>query len=464
MSIKRKFFLYNIIMFMFPLLISVGVYKLSSNFFGNEVFVRNDNYENYINNSSEVITFIRNNDQLLLSDLESLAREKGYFFSIVKDGDVIFENLNDDERNIVEQIKMANYDVVYNISGKIAIATRITYSDGVYDMFFVSRTYVQPIFTLNLFQIFLFIVLITVLIAVASSNYIVTRNMVSTFLKPVSKLSKSANKIRHGELSEPVGIADVEEFEELFITFDLMRKELKNNIDKNIKYENNRREMLAGMSHDLKTPLTVIQGYSKGLIDGIEKSKEQRQKYLEIIYRKSIEMENLINQLSIFSKLENKSFVFKYEEVNLHYFLSDFISLSKTEFLDKKVVFIYSNLHHDINVNIDVMQMNRVFENLFTNSVKYNDNHKVRIKIRVKKLNDKEVQISFSDNGIGVSEDALDNIFENFYRADESRSTEVEGNGLGLAICKNIVESHNGKIEASCDKSLEIKITLPIGE
>lgn len=464
MSIKRRFVFYNIIMFIFPLLISFAVYKLSTNFFENEVFVRNDNYVNYIDNSSEVIAFVRKSDQLLLSDLEKLARDKGYFFCVEKDGELIFSNLRREEMNIVEQIKMVNYDIVYNISGKIAIATRTIYSDGVYDIFFVSRSYVQPVFTFNLFQIFLFIVLIVVLIAVASSNLLVTRNMVNSFLKPLSKLSKSANKIRHGNLVEPVGKAGVEEFEELFITFDLMRKELKNNIDKNVNYENTRREMLAGMSHDLKTPLTVIQGYSKALKDGIAKNKEQNDKYLEVIYRKSVEMESLLNQLSIFSKLENKAFVFKYEKVNLHDFLDDFIKLSKTEMLDKKIVFIYSNLFKDVNVNIDVMQMHRVFENLFTNSVKYNKNHKVRIKIRVTMLNEKEVQIAFSDNGIGVPEKDINLIFDNFYRVDESRSTQVEGNGLGLAICKNIVESHGGKISAVSEKSLEVRITLPIGE
>jgi signal transduction histidine kinase len=110
------------------------------------------------------------------------------------------------------------------------------------------------------------------------------------------------------------------------------------------------------------------------------------------------------------------------------------------------------------------MQMGRVFENLFTNSVKYNDNQKVRIKIYVKKINDNFVQIVFTDNGIGVPQESLESLFDNFYRVDESRNNAVEGNGLGLAICKNIVEAHKGKISAQCEKSLEIIITLPIGE
>ena len=464
MSIKRRFLIYNIIMFLFPLLIAFGVYFFSSHYFETEVFVRNDNYTGYLNNSSEVIAFLRKSDRFLLYDVEKLARDKGYFISVDRNGETIFENIRREEKAIVDQIKMVNYDIVYNISGKIAIATRITYSDGVYDIFFVSRSNVQPVFTFNLFQIFLFMTLLFVLIAVASSNYFVTRNMVDSFLKPVSKISRTANKIRHGDLNEAVGKAKIEEFEELFITFDLMRIELKNNIEKNLKYENNRREMLAGMSHDLKTPLTVIQGYSKAILDGVAKNKEQADRYLEVIYRKTIEMENLINQLSLFSKLENKAFTFNFDNIRLHDFIDSFIKLAKNEILEKKIVFIYSNQCRDVKVNIDIIQMGRVLENLFTNSVKYNDNQKVRIKIYVKKLDDNFVQILFTDNGIGVPQESLENLFDNFYRVDESRNNAVEGNGLGLAICKNIVESHNGKISAQCEKNLEILITLPIGE
>ena len=115
-------------------------------------------------------------------------------------------------------------------------------------------------------------------------------------------------------------------------------------------------------------------------------------------------------------------------------------------------------------VNIDIFQMQRVLDNIISNSIKYNENSNVEIDFVITKLNKQEVQIQISDNGIGVEEAELERIFENFYRIDESRSTKVEGNGLGLAICKNIVEAHNGIITAKSDNGLSIIITLPIGE
>ena len=108
--------------------------------------------------------------------------------------------------------------------------------------------------------------------------------------------------------------------------------------------------------------------------------------------------------------------------------------------------------------------MKRVLDNLISNSIKYNNNANVLINFRVIKINELKVQIEVSDNGIGVEKSELERIFENFYRIDESRSTKVEGNGLGLAICKNIIEAHNGTISAKSDNGLTIVITLPIGE
>lgn len=463
MSIKRRFMLYNLMMLIFPLIISLIVFELSTNFFEDTFLIRNENYEEHIEKSSEVIAFARSKQALELSSLESFAKEKGYSLYIVKDNELLYENLSSDSESIVKQIEVIEYDVVYHFSGKVTIATRINYVDGPYDIYFISRENVSPKMTVTLIQLLLIAILVVVFIAVATSNYIVSGQMIKSFSKPLEKLSRNANKIRKGDLDEPVGKPEIKEFNQLYATFDLMRAELKSNIDKNIKYEKNRREMLAGISHDLKTPLTVIQGYSKGLIDGIAKDEQQTKKYVDVIYRKSLEMESLLNQLSIFSNLENKTFTFKFETINLHTFLEKLIKQTRSEYLNK-IKINYQNNCKDIVVSIDILQMQRVFDNLVSNSIKYNDNELIIINFVVTKHNNKEVVIIVSDNGIGVSEEEIEHIFENFYRVDESRSTKVEGNGLGLAICKNIIEAHQGTITASSLDSLTITITLPIGE
>lgn len=464
MSIKRRFMLYNLMMLIFPFVIAIIVYILSTNFFENTFFLNTVNYTKQIENSSEVIEYAHGANKLELSKLKDFALEKGYQIYILKDKELVYKNISESDLDILNRIHTINYDVVYHFEGKVTIASLLNYQDGTYEAYFISKDTVTPVMSINLLQLLLVIILTIVFIAFATSNYVISGSMIKSFSKPLAKLSKNANKIREGDLSEPVGKPDINEFEELYQTFELMRKELKNNIDKNVKYEQSRREMLAGISHDLKTPLTAIQGYSKGLIDGVAKNEQQAKKYMEVIYRKSIEMEKLLDQLTIFSNLENKTFSFKYDKVNLNQFLDTFIHETKKEYLDKKIKFTYENDYVNLIVNIDIFQMKRVLDNLISNSIKYNNNANVLINFRVIKINELKVQIEVSDNGIGVEKSELERIFENFYRIDESRSTKVEGNGLGLAICKNIIEAHNGTISAKSDNGLTIVITLPIGE
>ena len=463
-SIKKSFMFYNILMLIFPIVVSLIAFELSTSLIEDKFIVRNETYEAYIRKSSELIEVAESIKDFELSTLEDKANEIGYVMYVSKDGEEVYENLTDFEESIVKSVNVINYDVVYQVGGKIAIATKITYPSGTYEMIFVSRNLAAPFMNITIVQLLLVSIIVVLFVAVGISNYVITGKMVNSFSKPLSHLSSHANKIREGDLTSSVGNADIKEFVEVYDTFELMRKELKSNIDKNIKYEKSRKEMLAGISHDLKTPLTVIQGYSKGLLDGVAKNEEQTKKYLEAIMRKSIEMEGLLNQLTIFSSLENESFVLKQESKNLSEFLKTFMKNQKTTYLNKKISFKYINSCPDINVSIDTFQINRVLENIFINSIKYNDNSNVLIKINVYLSNPSTVNMEISDNGIGVAEKDIEHIFESFYRVDVSRSTKVEGNGLGLAICKSIVEKHGGSISAYSVDGLTIKISLPIGE
>lgn len=464
MSMKRKFRLYNILMLIFPILVSLIVFELSTNFFEERILIKNENYSIYVENASEIISFARSKTKMELDSIEQYAKELGFSVYIVKDDLVYYDNLPKKDKEIIKDIKPINKDIVYQYEGKIIIVSKIDYDNESFDMYFISKKTVAPFISLALVQIFLIFILITLFIAVAISNYFFSGKLIKSLSKPLEGLSKSADKIREGDLSKPVGKAGITEMEELFQTFDLMRIELKNNIDKNIKYEKSKREMLAGISHDLKTPLTVIQGYSKGILDGVAHNEEQVKKYVEVINRKSIEMESLLNQLTIFSKLETKSFTFNFEKINLNVFLEQFIKTLKTESLNKKIKFEYVNHAKNVEVLLDTLQMHRVFDNIVSNSIKYNNNEIVIIKIIVYLVDLNEIAINIIDNGIGVDEKDIEHLFESFYRVDSSRSTKVEGNGLGLAICKNIIEEHKGKIKAYSDQGLTIKISLPIGE
>lgn len=464
MSIKKNLTFSNALMLIVPILVALLTFELSTNYFENIFVLRNENYPKYIEKSSLIVDYAKSQYEFKLAELESYANQCGFSIYINKDGNLYYENLERRDEDIVSYIKVIEHDVVYQLNGKMTISTQVLYDDGYYEMYFVSKENISPLISISFVQMLLLSVLFISFITVALTNFITTNRLVKSILNPLDTLAKSADKIRLGNLSEPVGNSGVKELQELFYTFDLMREELKQSTEENEQHEKNRREMIAGISHDLKTPLTVIQGYSKGLLDGVASNPAKTKKYIEIINKKSIEMESLLNQLTVFSKLDNKTFEFKKELRNIDFLLNKYIKLQRTQFYDKKVYFEYVNKCKHINVSIDVLQVQRVLDNLISNSIKYNDKDKVIIKFYVYVLNINEVAIEVSDNGIGVLEKDLGKIFESFYRVDQSRSTKIEGSGLGLAICKSIIEAHNGKISAISKDGLTIRITLPIGE
>ena len=251
-----------------------------------------------------------------------------------------------------------------------------------------------------------------------------------------------------------------------------MQAHLKENIEKTKEYERARTEMVSGISHDLRTPLTSVKGFIKGMLDGVANTPEKQKKYLEISYRKACDMEVLLQKLFFFSKLETgnmpffrqavdmKSWLQKYvddknadEEVERKYHLSLYIEADKV--CDK--VQDYDKCA-DYSVSIDPAQMKRVMDNLLENSIKYSRAEALEISI-ILIATDKAVTIRFKDNGVGVDEDKLPYVFEQFYRGDESRNSKNDGSGLGLYVCKYIVEQQDGTISACNDNGFCVEMT-----
>ena len=464
MSIKKKFRFYNFIMIIIPIVVTLFVFRVSTKFFEQQYLIRDDSYLEYINKSSGLIKYVKESKEFDYRVLVNKTDDLNFSMYIMRNGELFFENFSRIDESLIPSINVIEENVVYHFGGKIMITAKAEYDDGIYDFYFLTRDYVSPVVSTTVVQALLLSVLVISFVTVGLTNYITTNSMIKMMLKPLENMTKSANEIRKGNLSKPLGKAGINELERFFMTFDLMRINLKNNIAINAKYEKDRREMLAGISHDLKTPITVVKGYSKGIIDGVAKEDEQVRRYIETIYRKSLEMESLLNQLTVFSKLENNSFASKLENKNLHGILELFIEQHNSTIYNKNLKIEYINRCKKVDVNIDVLQMQRVFDNIISNSLKYNNKANVRVKVLVRMISSKEVSISISDNGIGVPEKDLDKIFESFYRVDKARSSKVEGNGLGLAICKGIVEAHNGKIYAKSGYGLTIVINLPVGE
>ncbi|WP_223591833.1 sensor histidine kinase [Neobacillus bataviensis] len=305
-------------------------------------------------------------------------------------------------------------------------------------------------------MIFIGFVLILVL-----TNSVLSYLMSRRILKPINQMSEAASKISAGNLDFHLEPIRKDELGKLVKSFDEMRKKLKKSADLREQYENNRRELIANISHDLKTPITSIRGYVEGIKDGVANTKEKLERYLDTIHVKATHMDRLINELFLFSKLDVNSVPFNFEKVELNLFLEDYLEEIRLDLSDEGTqIVMVTNFR--IAVFIDRDKIIRVINNIIFNSVKYIEKGKCRIQISFKEQG-KMVKVSICDNGPGVPADEIANIFDRFYRGDPSRSSDTGGSGLGLAIAAQIIQAHGGEIwaENSSGGGLSIHFTLP---
>jgi signal transduction histidine kinase len=293
--------------------------------------------------------------------------------------------------------------------------------------------------------IILIIVLIFMLSTVALS-FITSR----TISGPIKQLADGANKIADGNLDFVIDYDSTNEIGQTVSAFNDMTRRLKSSLEKQNEIEKSRKEMIAGVAHDLRTPLTSVKGYVEGLRDGIASTPEMQERYLSTIYSSTLSMEKMLDDLLEISRLELGNIELNREETKLNDFLDDVAEYLAFGFEKRDFDFVYTNTcDEDTVVMLDTERFSRVIRNIADNSVKYAKKG-VRGKFELKAQGyDKSVIISLSDNGIGVDAQNLSHIFEVLYRADKARSKVASGSGIGLAVCKQIVELHGGTIWAS---------------
>lgn len=284
-----------------------------------------------------------------------------------------------------------------------------------------------------------------------------------TIIGPIEKITKGANEIAKGNLDYEIDYQSTNEIGQLAQSFNDMRLRVKELIDGINRADQQQKEMIAGIAHDLRTPLTSIKGYLEGIRDGVADTREKRIRYLDTIYDSAVSMEKMLNDLLTLSKLELGSITLNCEQVRI----SDFLSFADEigEEL-KKADFDYSiinNTKSDPMLFIDTDRFSRVVNNIISNSIKYR-RKEVRGKISLI-ISEYEHSVIFeiADNGMGVDTKSLSRIFDTLYRADKARSNVSDGSGLGLAVCKQIVELHKGMIwaQTNAEKGLSIFISLP---
>ncbi len=209
------------------------------------------------------------------------------------------------------------------------------------------------------------------------------------------------------------------------------------------KLETMRRDFVANVSHELKTPLTSIKGFVETLLEGALEDKENNRHFLKIIQEHGERLNKLVDDLLSLSHLESKEILLEKGIFNLRQQVEKVI-MGFREQLKKRNVDIKNEIPANISINADKDKIEGVFTNLIDNAIKFNKENGI-IKISSQEEGNK-IKIIVEDSGIGIPEKDIPRIFERFYRVDKARSRELGGTGLGLSIVKHIVELHGGNV------------------
>ena len=291
-------------------------------------------------------------------------------------------------------------------------------------------------------------IIFTALFIILISNLIMSVIASRTITAPIKKLSDGANEIAGGNLDYHIDYDSTNEIGTTVKSINDMTEKLKNLMQTKEEIEQSRKKMTAGIAHDLRTPLTSIKGYVEGLMDGIANTPEKQERYLNTIYSSAKDMENLLDELLTLSRFEEGKIKLEQIRIDIVQFLREYLN-ERPQDNRAVITFTPPSYKGSLDVMLDPNRFSRVLNNIISNAIKYSSTaRKPRIDISLE-VYDKSVIIALKDNGIGISDENLKHIFESFYRADQARTRVQDGSGLGLAVCKEIVELHNGHIWAT---------------
>lgn len=393
-------------------------------------------------------------DRSYQKDINKTLEGQSSYLIIRKDNRLIYEG--DSEKSQLIQPYLPAYGISGgDINGSNYVAPEkslvrgidFVFEDGTLGSAFIVTDINEMIPQLRqLFDFIIAAIIVIVLITALLMMLWIYRSVIN----PIHKLQIGINNIQQGNLEfEIERESDKTEIGRLCAEFDDMRKKLKTSNEEKEKYNQESRELIANISHDLKTPMTSVKGYIEGIRDGVADTPEKMERYLAIIYNKAVDMDRLINELNIYSKFDTNKMQYNFQFINISGYFSDCVEEVSMDLQAENIeLSFYDYTDKKILIKADPEQLKRVVNNIMGNSVKYMDKEKGFINIYIKDMG-REVQVELEDNGKGVAQEELSKIFERFYRTDSSRNSAQGGSGIGLSIVKKIIEDHGGKLWAT---------------
>lgn len=476
MTIKHKLIISHVVVFIVPVMMTalviiicgLGLLSFAKN--GNHIYVESAWEFQHACEAVHKIIFNKNSSVgYWLIGL--LAPEQNYI-RVLEEDKVIYsygnESLQSIGKNLLEDsdLNLGDKEITYTntLENDFVYFERQFFNGKNYSLYFVSERSIhdEDKALESALQSTVYFVVGSLIIFVLATSWLLSRFILKNILLPLKKLQVGAEKIRVGNLEVELQHRSDDEIKPVMETFNLMAQKLSKSLKESKLQEERRKELVASISHDLRTPLTTIKAYVEGLIDNVADTPDKKFRYLQVIKKKADELNNLIEQLFLFSKMSLGEKAVPFEIINLKSMLEFFVS-ENLYVWQKSQAEVLLEIESNAKIMGSFLLLERILSNIIGNSIKYRSEEKFACKINLK-VEKKIAILSVSDNGIGVPQDSLKKLTEPFYRTDKARSHTENGTGLGLAIASKAVEMMNGTItfENLTPHGLKVVIKLPI--
>ncbi len=420
-------------------------------------YYNNGNNQNDINNELEKIA-VKNDFDILIKNNsnENIYISSKDFFSGMLQMSILSSNVEDDKRKIIEKNNK------YTISESYDTATNIKYIilTAVLDNNY--RIYIRmPMASIEesvaISNEFLYIIAIFVILFGGIVITIVSRR----FSKPIEELDDIAKKMANLDFSQKYNVSQAnDEIDNLGKSINQLSNkleatikqlkatnlELEKDVEEKSQIDEMRKSFISDVSHELKTPIALIQGYSEGLIENVNTDDESKKFYAEVILDEATKMDKLVKQLLELMKLEYGKLTFNNDNFDVKELEKEILRKSQV-MIEKENIEVEEDESKSIIVYADSFYIDQVLTNYITNAIKYSTeiNGKRKIKISNQILDNSKVRITVFNTHHGLSEEELARIWNRFYKIDESRNRENGGNGIGLSLVKAIMNNYGNK-------------------
>ncbi|WP_438449217.1 sensor histidine kinase [Gorillibacterium sp. sgz5001074] len=269
--------------------------------------------------------------------------------------------------------------------------------------------------------------------------------------RPMVQMEQATRRIAKGELETRVEVRSSDEIGNLGAAINDLARDLQH-------YRDTRQEFFANISHELRTPITYLEGYAKVLTDGLYDSEEEKVQYLTIIYQESLRLSRLIHDLFELSKMEEGKIHLLMEWLDLSELAENSVQKVQLKAREKGLSLHYEKADIPL-VYADGLRMEQVVLNILENAIRYTEQGTIRVRLSAQP---ESVHLIVEDTGRGIPQEELPYIFERFYRVEKSRSREHGGSGLGLAIVKKLMELQGGTVEVASEPGAGTRFVISL--